>query len=78
MKGSCVWLVVRVGARNFHIECGPLGGRGVPYVYIYIDVYPCAYIHMYLYTQCSSALSAVSHLGPHSHGGKQDSSYRGS
>ena len=35
MKCSCVWLVVTVGAHNFHVECGSLGGTGVPYIYIY-------------------------------------------
>ena len=32
VKCSCVWLVVSVGAHNFHIECGSLGG--VPYIYL--------------------------------------------
>ena len=32
MKCSCVWLVVSVGAHNFHVECGSLGGY---HIYIY-------------------------------------------
>ena len=38
MKCSCVWIVVRVGAHNFHIECGSLGG-GLPCIYVYIYIH---------------------------------------
>ena len=39
MKCSCVWLVVSVGAHNFHVECGSLGGGGIIYIYIYVYIY---------------------------------------
>ena len=39
MKGSCVWLVVIVGADNFHVECGSLGGY---------------HIHIYIYPYCGT------------------------
>ena len=41
---SCVWLVVRVGAHNIHIECGSFGEGYHTYVYIYTSQNPGASI----------------------------------
>ena len=45
MKGSYVWLVVSVGAHNFHVECRSLGGLPYMHIYIYTYVYICFFKH---------------------------------
>ena len=43
VKCSCVWLVVRVAAHDFHIECGSFGGYHI-YMYVYTQMYSLRYL----------------------------------
>ena len=65
VKCGCIWLVVSVGAHNFHIECGSWGGTIYTYLYTCIHMYRHmyrltvsgslkVYVRMYLYMNCTA------------------------